>query len=185
MKECVVYSGSFNPFHIGHLKIVEELSKRFDYVILVVSVQNPFKEDNNNFNERFNNVKEIIKKYNLKNVIVEDIENKLTKPYYTINTLRKLEEKYPDFILSYAIGADNLIDFNKWKEWERFLDNYGLIVLPREGYNTAELIKNLKTKSEESEMWHLLVIDIKIPNISSTEIRNKINNKENINKLIP
>ena len=89
--ESVVYSGSFNPFHIGHLEIVKHLSKRFDKVYLVVSVQNPLKTMGaSNFNERLNNVRRVIKESGLTNVIVEDIETTIQAPYYTIKTLEAL-----------------------------------------------------------------------------------------------
>ena len=186
MKEGVVYSGSFNPFHIGHLAIVDELSKRFDYVLLVVTVQNPFKnEGENNFHERLTNVKTIIEKKGYTNVFVEDIEFYLKSPYYTINTLLALEDKYPNDLLSYSIGADSLIGFEKWKSWEEIVESFGLVVFPREGYNHQDAIQYLKQQSDDTEFWHLIVLDCKIPMVSSTEIREKIKNGEDVSNLLP
>lgn len=186
MKEGVVYSGSFNPFHIGHLAIVEELSKKFDYVLLVVSVQNPFKnEGKNNFKERLDNVRKVIEKKGFTNVFVEDIEQYLTAPYYTINTLNALQEKYPNDLLSYSMGADSLIGFDRWKDWEDILENFGLVIFPRDGYNHKEAITFLKKLVEDSEFWHLIVLDYRTPDISSTEIREKIKNGEDVSDLLP
>lgn len=186
MKEGVVYSGSFNPFHIGHMETVEYLSKRFEFVILVVSIQNPLKTfDSDNFNERFNNVKEIINKKGLKNVIVEDIEKTLSPPYYTINTLYSLEEKYPDMLLSYCIGSDCLYTFDKWYDWESIITYNGLVVIPRKGYPYKEAIVELKTKAKSQDFWHLVVLDADITEISSSEIREKIKNGETVSHLLP
>lgn len=186
MKEGVVYSGSFNPFHNGHMKTIEYLSTRFEFVIVVVSVQNPFKNiGKDNFNERFNNVKEVIKCKGLNNVIVEDIEITLNAPYYTINTLHRLEEKYSNSLLSYCIGGDCLETFDKWYEWEDILCFNGLVVIPRKGYNHKVYIERLKTKGKKIEWWHLIVLDADIPEISSSEIRTKIKNGEDVSYLLP
>ena len=104
MTESIVYSGSFNPFHKGHMKMVEHLSTMFDKVYLVVSVQNPFKDQGaDNFQERFENVKSVIEKSGLTNVIVEDIEKYLDPPYYTIQTLDMLSYKHPNEVLWYCV----------------------------------------------------------------------------------
>jgi nicotinate-nucleotide adenylyltransferase len=184
--ESVVYSGSFNPFHIGHLEVVKHLSKRFDRVRIIVSVQNPFKSNGtDNFQERLENVKAIIKKYGLTNVIVEDIEITLQPPYYTIKTLEALDTKYPNELFSLCVGGDCMEDFAKWYRWEKLLSIYGLIIIPRKGYNIKTPIELLKKQADEPEYWHLCVLDADIPEVSSSEIREKINNGENVTHLLP
>lgn len=189
MKEGIVYSGSFNPFHIGHFATVEHLSKRFDLVLLVVSVQNPFKDKGmDNFNERIKNVREVIQRKGLKNVIVEDIEAQMQPPYYTINTLYKLEDKYPEIALSYCVGGDCLIDFDKWKDWEDILIDFGLVVIPRKGYNHSDAINRLKSLAptiEWNTLWYLIVLNANIPEVSSTEIREKLSRGEDVSDLLP
>lgn len=184
--ESVVYSGSFNPFHIGHLEVVKHLSKRFDKVYLVVSVQNPFKSNGtDNFYERLENVKTIIDKSGLTNVIVEDIEATLQSPYYTIKTLEALDAKYPHELLSLCVGGDCMEDFTKWHRWEDILDVYGLVIIPRKGYGIKLSIEVLKKQADEPEYWHLCVLDADIPEVSSSEIRNKIINGEDVSHLLP
>jgi nicotinate-nucleotide adenylyltransferase len=184
--ESVVYSGSFNPFHIGHLEIVKHLSKRFHKVYLVVSVQNPLKTNGtDNFNDRLENVKQIIKKTGLTNVFVEDIEITLQPPYYTINTLEALDAKYPHELLSLCVGGDCMKEFHKWYRWEDILDSYGVIVIPRKGYSIHLSIDLLKKQADEPEYWHLCVLEADIPEVSSSEIREKINNGEDVVHLLP
>lgn len=184
--ESVVYSGSFNPFHIGHLEIVKHLSKRFDKVYLVVSVQNPLKTMGvSNFNERLNNVRRVIKESGLTNVIVEDIETTIQAPYYTIKTLEALEHKYPHELLSLCVGGDCMGDFHKWYRWEDILNTYGIVVIPRKGYSIKLSIEVLKNMGDEPEQWHLCVLDADIPEVSSSEIRKKMENNEDVSSLIP
>ena len=169
------------------MALVERLAQEFDVVYLVVSVQNPFKDEgSNNFNERLENVKAIIERKGLTNVIVEDIESTLEPPYYTINTLNKLEEKYPDIILSYCVGGDCLIDFDKWKDWESILTHFGLTIIPRKGYNHKTSFLRLRDLAEEPEYWQVGALsDCDIPEVSSTEIRAKIANGEDVSELLP
>lgn len=184
--ESVVYSGSFNPFHIGHLEIVKYLSKRFYKVYVVVTVQNPLKNiGTDNFIERLENVKRIIKKEKLTNVVVEDIEKNIEPPYYTLKTLDALTLKYPLELLTLCVGGDCLESFDKWYKWETILNSYGIVVIPRKGYDTKPAITYLKKQSDETEYWHLTVLDVSIPEISSSEIREKLNKDEDVSNLLP
>lgn len=186
LTEGIVYSGSFNPLHNGHLEIIKLLSKAFEVVYVVVTVQNPTKSFGmENYTERLNNVKNIIEKSGLTNVFVEDIETTIDPPYYTIKTLDALSLKYPMTLLSLCVGGDCLETFDKWYQWETILGSYGVVAIPRKGYNTGPAIENLKAKGEEPEYWHLTVLNAEVPDISSTEIRNKIKNGEDVNHLIP
>lgn len=186
LEEVVLYSGSFNPFHIGHLEVVKHLSKRFDKVYVVVSVQNPLKTTGaDNFNERLENVKRVIKNENLTNVFVEDIEKNITPPYYTLKTLDALSLKYPFELFSLCVGGDCVETFHQWYKWEVILNSYGLIVIPRKGYDVKPAIAELKKQGEEPEYWHLTVLNVDVPEISSSKIREKLKNGEDVSHLLP
>src|SRR5690606_38219826 len=70
---------------------------------------------------------------------VSDVELKLLKPSYTIDTLTILSEKYPmhEFVL--IMGSDNLVTLPKWKNYKLILRDYKIYVYPRAGYENAEL----------------------------------------------
>ena len=88
----------------------------------------------------------------------------LPKPSYTITTLDALRAKYPDYHFKILIGGDNLSTFNKWKDYERILSEYGVMVYPREGSDLSE--NNLPNV----EVLH----GAPLFSISSTQIREKI-----------
>lgn len=186
IKEAVVYSGSFNPFHIGHMAIVKELSEYFDEVYLVVSVQNPLKtEQASDFSTRLETVRKAVEKSGLTNVIVEDIEATLEPPFFTVNTLEALEAKYPDIIFWFCVGGDCLENMEQWYEWEKLFSHYGLVIIPREGYDHMMAVELLKDRAECPEYWHCAVIKADIPQVSSTEIREKLARGESVAHLIP
>src|SRR6478672_4307435 len=115
-----LYFGSFNPVHHGHLIIAKHLlnQKLVDEVWFVVSPQNPFKNSGTllNENHRYFLLQEAIEgEQKLK---VSNVEFKLPKPSYTVNTLSYLQEKYPDHSFSIIMGSDSFQNIEKWKNAE-------------------------------------------------------------------
>jgi nicotinate-nucleotide adenylyltransferase len=178
MSNAVIFSGSFNPIHIGHLAIANYIVEftPADECWFVVSPHNPFKPKNElaGFNHRINMVNIASARLGLP-IVVCDIENTLSQPSYTINTVNALSEKYPDKKWSLLIGADNLAYFHLWKDAVRITEQYQLLVYPRTGFGDDELY----TKN------NALKLDAPIMEISSTFIRNNISKGRNLRALLP
>ena len=91
-----VYSGSFNPLHIGHLAIMKHLTQEagFDMVRLIVSPKNPLKDSisSDSAQDRFNAATEAVERHfaDTGKVKVDDIELTMPEPHYTIRTLDAL-----------------------------------------------------------------------------------------------
>ena len=130
-----LFFGSFNPVHNGHLIIANYICETtdLDRVWMVVSPQNPFKEKQSLLNEydRLHLIKLAIEGNT--NLRASDIEFKLPKPSYTIDTLTHLKEKYPEYEFSLIMGGDNLMSLHKWKNYELILKNHDIYVYKREG----------------------------------------------------
>lgn len=139
----VLYFGSFNPVHNGHLAVGEWILKNdiCDEVWFVVSPHNPLKEADSLIGEA----------HRLAMVALAvgaspyacrmkacDVEFTLPRPSYTIDTLSVLGALYPDTRFSLLVGSDVSGEIERWKEWERLLDNYRIYVYPRRGYSAAE-----------------------------------------------
>ncbi len=128
-----LFFGSFNPIHIGHLMVAAFMADYTDLeqVWFVVSPQNPLKEKSGLLADYH--------RLTLVNLAIEDdrrfrssnIEFKLPKPSYTIDTLTYLQEKYPDRKLIPILGSDNLASMHKWKNWEVLTELYQFYVYPR------------------------------------------------------
>jgi nicotinate-nucleotide adenylyltransferase len=127
--------GSFNPIHIGHLILANYMAANttLDTVWLVVSPQNPFKPSNSLLHEfdRLHMVRLAIA--DNPDLGVTDIEFRMPKPSYTIDTLTYLQEKYPTYEFVLIMGEDNLLTFHKWKNYEQILGSHDLLVYPRKG----------------------------------------------------
>ncbi len=172
-----LYFGSFNPIHVGHLIIANVVLEAtdIDRVWFVVSPQNPLKKSNSLLHEfdRYDLVElATASNYRLEPI---DIEFKLPKPNYTINTITALSEKYTDKDFVLIIGQDNLMQFPRWRNYEQIINNYELLVYPRPGSASSELENHQNVK----------IIDAPLLDISATFIRNCVKEGRSIEYMVP
>lgn len=175
-----VYSGSFDPLHIGHLAILRRLAGEFDAVYLVVSPRNPFKAVGKarNARERYEAaVRAVARHPELANVLVDDIELSMPEPQYTLRTLEALREREPENEFTLAVGADNLAKFRGWKDYGRILLDYGITVFPRNGFDCESLRSELLAENPD---YRITLADMPLVNVSSTEIREGAADPENL-----
>ena len=181
----VVYSGSFDPLHIGHKAIIEEISEKYDWVYLIVTPQNPLKENmSSNIDDRIKNVQDAIIRHELINVSVSSIEKDMLPPYYTIRTLDQLKKECPHCNLTLVIGADNLEKIREWKDYERILSRYGVLVFSRGECDIEKLSEIKHNLLLENDKYKIDINETIIPNISSTEIRKGLEKGYNVNHLL-
>ncbi len=175
--KIAVYSGSFNPLHIGHLAIMKHMTEEagFDYVYLIVSPKNPFKSDISSASgrQRYEAAVEAVRRHPELRVWVDDIELNMPEPHYTIRTLDALREREPENEFTLVIGADNLASINRWKNGSRILKEYGVASFPRAGYDMDKLKTDLLN---EDPSYKITLLEAEMVDISSTDIRKAIAN---------
>ena len=206
-----VYSGSFNPLHIGHQAIMEYLTreKKFDWVYLVVSPKNPLKDSisADSGEERYNAAVEAVRRHPELHVWVDDIELKMEPPHYTIRTLDELKKREPENDFTLVMGADNLSSIRKWRDFPRLLSEYGVAVYPRKGFDIKALKESLINECAEfpaayvldaaesgsdllmledasHRMYRIQLIDAPIIDISSTRIREGLEAGEDMSEWL-
>lgn len=200
-QNIAVYSGSFNPLHIGHLAIIRHMIEvaGFDMVYLIVSPKNPLKEgiSSDSGRERYMAAVEAVERRFLRSglsasgrndnkeseakVKVDDIELNMPEPHYTIRTLDALKEREPDNRFTLVMGADNLADIRRWRDYTRILKEFGVAVFPREGHDLTEIKQDLL---KEDPAYMIQILDAGMVDISSTQIRNAIAEGEDISKYL-
>lgn len=173
--KVAVYSGSFNPLHIGHMAIILYLTRNmdFDMVYLVVSPKNPLKDtiSADSARARYEAACRAVSKYSLK-VKVDDIELGMPSPQYTIRTLDALKAREPGNSFSLVVGADNLANLHNWKDYRRILSEYGVVVFPRKGFDAEAIKGNLEKEFSEAHLpCTVRIAGAPLVDISSTEIR--------------
>ena len=209
-----VYSGSFDPLHIGHQAIMEYLTnvREFDWVYLVISPQNPLKDPSKALNarERYRAAIDAVRRHPELRVWVDDIELEMDPPHYTIKTLDALKRREPENDFTLVIGADNLGGIHKWRDFPRILSEYGVAVYPRTGFDLERLRADLHeecrhfpapayvldnaethvldgTMSLEEDwrnLYNIRIIDAPIVDVSSTMIREGQARGEDMSKYL-
>src|ERR1035437_2813213 len=108
-KRIGIYSGSFNPIHLGHQKIAEHLieNQLVDEVWFVVSPCNPLKNQSDLIDEYLRLDMLILAIQNHLNLKASDVEFTMPIPSYSIDTLHELESQFSDYQFILIIGSDN------------------------------------------------------------------------------
>jgi len=172
-----LYFGSFNPVHHGHLMIASHVVNRTDMqqVWFVVSPQNPFKNALSLLNE--------YDRLHLVNLAIEndetrlrapDVEFKLPRPSYTIDTLIYLEEKYPQHNFSILMGSDGFVNILKWKNAAVLINKYAFYIYIRPGFESVDTLGA-----------NVTILKAPLLNISATDIRDNIKDQKTIRYLVP
>ena len=172
-----LFFGSFNPVHNGHLMLANYIVEYtdLDSVWFVVSPQNPFKDKKSLLNDHHRRDMLEMAVKDDERFEVCDIEFYMPKPSYTIDTLVRLSERYPNTDFYLICGMDNMESFKKWKNYQVILDNYHILVYPRKNYDGGELLSHKSVQ----------VIDAPEIEISSTFIRKAVAEKKDVRYFMP
>tara|TARA_B100000900_G_scaffold357216_1_gene327373 strand:- start:1057 stop:1629 length:573 start_codon:yes stop_codon:yes gene_type:complete len=172
-----LFFGSFNPLHIGHMTIAQYMVE-FTYleqVWFIVSPQNPFKEKSTLLDQHQRLMMVRIATEDYSKFQASNIEFKLPKPSYTVDTLTYLKEKYPTHDFALIMGSDNLNSFHKWKNYKYILEEHELYVYPRPKSKDCALTSHKKVYLTQAP----------IMDISASFIRKSIAEKKDISFFLP
>ena len=175
-KRIGILGGSFNPVHNGHLMLASYISQfgPVDEVWLMLSPSNPFKVDCEKAPDmdRLQMLRLAVGDSGV--VKVCDIELTMPRPSYTIYTLDRLSQIYPDYTFIPIIGSDNLAGFSGWRRSDEILERYGLLVYPRKGLSAYSIAGP-----------RIEVVDAPEIELSSTFIRDAIAGGYDMNFFMP
>lgn len=172
-----IYSGSFNPIHIGHQKLAEYLIDKqlVDEVWFVVSPCNPLKDQASQMDE-FIRLDMVVAAINGKSQLkASDVEFTMPLPSYTIDTLHQLTKQYPEHEFALMIGSDNAVIFDQWKNYREILKTFPVYVYPRKGYDFST-VDNIYPQMQ--------LLDTPFYDISSTQIREMIQKGEDVSRWV-
>lgn len=175
--KIAIYSGSFNPIHLGHQKLAEYLidQQLVDEVWFVVSPCNPLKDPASQLDEYIRLDMVVAAISGNPKLKASDVEFTMPVPSYTIDTLHQLTKLYPQHEFALMIGSDNAVIFDQWKNYQELLETYPVLVYPRKGYDFS-------TVADVYPQMQLL--DTPYCDISSTQIRELIQKGEDVSRWL-
>lgn len=170
-----LFFGSFNPIHLGHTSIALYILNQqlVDWIWFIVSPHNPLKSSIEiaAFEHRLNMTRIAIRQ--LPSTIVSNVESVLQKPSYTIHTLDYLRRIYKTTRFSMIVGLDNIESLQKWKNWQEILKKYQIIAYPRHYHSATISHQNI-----------LYVTDVPLFEVSSSEIRQRLQRSEDVSSML-
>lgn len=172
-----LYFGTYNPIHIGHLAIANYMVEYagLDQIWFVVSPQNPFKANTKllDDHQRLQMARLAVEGDN--RFSASDIEFRLPRPSYTINTLTYLRKEYSGHEFQLIMGSDNLALLHQWKDAESILAAHQVLVYPRPGFD-------VETYRPQPG---IRLVNAPLMEISSTFIRTAIAEGKDVRHFLP
>lgn len=183
MKRYGIYGGSFNPPHIGHSILAENVREQLslDKVIFIPSGKHALKDEATMLEADHRLKMARLAFEDDPHFEVSDIEivkAEQGKTNYTVDTLIDLYEQYKDdFIKIYLIvGIDNLIEFPKWKNPNKLFLISEVIVMNRPGFLVQDVEDEFSRKAR--------YLSVPMLEISSTDIRHRIRENKSVKYLL-
>ncbi|MDE6650860.1 MAG: nicotinate-nucleotide adenylyltransferase [Paramuribaculum sp.] len=178
MKTVGLYGGSFNPVHVGHLIVASYIAQwsDIDEVWLMLSPLNPFKVQDRELLP-IQPREDMLRLAVNNNCFLDICDEQLNMPVpsYTVDTLDSLSKTHPDISFRCIIGSDSWSGFTGWKEWERIISDYGVIIYPRPGYPV----------DDKSLPEGVIIVNAPSVDISSTFIRRAIAEGKDVDYFVP
>lgn len=133
--KLAILGGSFDPVHIGHLSIADEVLSRFGYdrVILVPTAVSPFKRDADAApaDERLYMLCASVA--DDPRLVVDDCEVRRGGVSYTIDTIEDIERRYrPEGKLGLILGEDLIAAFSSWRRADELASRVDLLLAARD-----------------------------------------------------
>jgi nicotinate-nucleotide adenylyltransferase len=199
-----ILGGTFNPIHFGHLRAAEEARELagLDTVIFIPSGNPPLKTEG---------IAPAHNRYAMVRLAIEtnphfdllDLESRTRQKSYTVKTLEKLHDLYPDDSLHFILGIDAFLDIPNWYRPERVLSLAQFLILSRPGCRFADMsaspylsvrketLRNLDMGTMPSYSTTLknkntvTLLNVSPINISATDIRTRITEGKSLKYLLP
>jgi len=163
-----LFGGTFNPIHMGHLRVAEEALRQFNLkeVIFIPTAHPPHREvaDGVSGELRYEMVKLAIA--GRPGLSVSRVELDRPGPSYTVDTIEILKKEYPEGV-AYIVGADIFAQIEIWHDWPRLLTLCPFIIAPRPG---VDLQIFRRPPFDRAQIYFLNMTPIAL---SSTEVRRR------------
>jgi nicotinate-nucleotide adenylyltransferase len=190
-ENILLFGGTFDPIHRGHLAIVEAITQArpFDRVVLIPSRQPPHKQEASaSVADRLAMLTLAIAEH--EHIEIDDVELSRPGPSYTIDTARAMRERFgANAKLNWLIGADMLADLDQWYCVEELVELMDFVIaLRRPWHDRLDEIFDALAETfgpEPIAMLRANLIDTPLVDVSSTQVRVAVGAGESVESLVP
>ena len=177
-----LFGGTFDPIHNGHLKVANIVMSIFNLdQIMFVPAGMPYLKNDIDVSPSQHRYKMVeLAIHSNKKFKVSDMEINRSGPSYTIDTVQNIERQGVKPVVIFGLDVINKMD--RWHNSTKVLKECEIIVVSRP--NESALILNDVIKTDENWL-NIKHVEIDTPNISSTDIRNRIKQGKSIDCLVP
>ena len=176
-----LFGGTFDPVHNGHIQAANSAHRilQLDKVIMIPAGDPYLKKTKlvASPKERYHMVSLAIQKIPF--LEVSDIEIFRSGPSYTLDTVRELKRNGHEVIV--LLGADSIIEMDKWEDPDSLHSECEVVGLTRPGFQ----IDKSKPYQSRQRKYSLRTIEVNSPAISSTKVRNLVQNGQDVTGLVP
>ena len=185
MGNTVVFGGTFNPIHLGHIEIIESVANldSTEKILVIPTSVPPHKvcADLACDADRMEMCRIAVE--GIAKVEVSDMELLRGGKSYTVDTLKRIRKENPSAKLSLVVGGDMVVTFTEWYEYEKILSIADIIAVRRVGIDNTEF--DIAVKNLINDGGRITVLKNTITGISSTEIKANISNDDFLKTYLP
>ena len=187
-EKIILFGGTFDPVHTGHIDVAQAAAKKIGAkkVIFIPARRSPHKDQKPSApdNDRIAMLQLAIEGNSL--FQISSVELNRAEPSYTIDTIHQLKQKFGDDCeLYWLIGADMLKSLLLWHKIIELMNECNISVMNRGGYEKPDFDSLTgKLDKEYIEKLKKNMIETPFIEISSTEIRRKLADEEDVSKYL-
>lgn len=173
MSRIGLLGGTFDPPHIGHFIIAQEVKNQLtlDEIWFIPTYEPPHKESVlYSADDRLQMLKAAVNMVD--GFAVEDLELRRKGKSYTVDTVEVLQQMYPQHSFYFIIGADMVEYLPNWHQIDKLMDSIHFVGVIRSGYT-------LKTP------YPIMTVEVPVIDISSTMIREYLQKGLNVRYFLP
>ena len=188
MRHIGILGGSFNPVHLGHLFIGSTVAEalNLDRLLMIPCALSPLKLAMADILASDHDRLEMLRLSVAEHGVMEvsDIDIKRGGISYAIHTVKALRECYPGDRLSFIIGMDALCELNQWHQIDEMLSLCDVVTVARPGVERPDLVKRLNFPLEVQQKLSANIIQGRLCDVSSSDIRRRIAEGRSISYLV-
>lgn len=155
MEKIAVFGSAFNPPSLGHKSVIDSLN-HFDRILLVPSISHAWGKEMLDFDIRCQLIEAFIADIGSNKVTLSKLEQDLVVPDKSVTTyevLTKVEQIFPSADITFVIGPDNLLNFDKFYKSSEILQRWSIMVCPeRIPVRSTEIRQRLSENAEISDL---------------------------------